>query len=83
MRKRQPFFASIFRKLVPDLSEPDGDGWALGLCPYCHSPGSFHANLRTGAWVCMPVPKPASPQGQTDSGIRRGPIPSISNGEGA
>lgn len=75
-RPGQYAFTSIFRKLTPDLSEPDGEGWASGTCPYCHAPGSFRANLSTGAWVCMPIPEPAVDRGKVGGRSGRGAIAS-------
>ena len=51
-------YLTLFRKYVPDLSAPDGDGWASGSCPYCGDPNTFRVNLRSGRWVCLPVPEP-------------------------
>jgi len=45
---------SVFIEVVPDLGEPDPFGWATGQCPYCKVPGAFRANIRTGAWLCLP-----------------------------
>jgi hypothetical protein len=75
-------FTGLFRKLVPDLSGPDRQGWASGTCPYCHHPGSFRANLHTGAWVCIPTPKPEISRDQVGNGRGLGVIPSLSVVEG-
>lgn len=57
MPKRPYPFESLFRRLVPDLTTPDSDGWSSGTCPYCGDRNSFRANLLTGKWVCLPAPQ--------------------------
>jgi hypothetical protein len=47
-------YAVLFQEIVPNLNEPDEDGWATGDCPYCGDIGSFRANLKTGRWLCLP-----------------------------
>jgi hypothetical protein len=47
-------FEAPFRREIPNLGAPDADGWAIGDCPYCQTPGGLKANLRTGRWLCLP-----------------------------
>ena len=49
-------YASLLKKLVPDLSHPDPEGWATGSCPYCGDPQAFRVNLKSGRWTCVPPP---------------------------
>lgn len=49
-------YASLFKKLVPDLTLPDSEGWATGSCPYCGDPETFRVNLKSGRWTCIPTP---------------------------
>ncbi len=49
-------YASLFKKLIPDLSHPDPEGWATGSCPYCGDPETFRVNLKSGRWTCVPPP---------------------------
>ena len=58
---RMQTLRAVFRKVAPDLGEPDSDGWAPATCPYCKRPGAFRANLKTGEWLCLPDP-PDLPQ---------------------
>lgn len=53
-------FATLFRRVVSDLTPADAAGWASGTCPYCRTPGAFRVNLATGKWVCLPRPSPES-----------------------
>ena len=49
-------YQKFFQRHVPDLGSPNDDGWATGSCPYCGDPGTFHVNLKTGHWTCLPMP---------------------------
>lgn len=57
----------LFKKYIPDLGEPDKDGWAVGSCPFCGESNCFRVNLRSGRWVCLPEPtRTASSLGRKD-----------------
>ncbi len=60
MRKEDHLYpyASLFKRYVSDLGQPDQNGWATGSCPYCGEPGTFRANLKSGRWTCLPTPPP-------------------------
>jgi hypothetical protein len=62
MARRWPYEAA-FKLEVPNLGLPDAEGWAVGDCPYCRTPGGLKANLRSGRWLCLPPAPPTPPPG--------------------
>jgi hypothetical protein len=54
-------FLPLFRRYVPDVTNPDPQGWARGTCPYCNHPGAFWGNVHTGRWLCLPEPTQKPP----------------------
>ncbi len=62
-------YASLFKKLVPDLGHPDPEWWATGSCPYCGDPETFRVNLKSGRWTCVP-PAPTKTHNPTGTAER-------------
>jgi hypothetical protein len=56
MHKHTYPYWTLFKSQVPDLTEPDSEGWASGSCPYCGDQDTFRVNLKSGRWVCLPKP---------------------------
>lgn len=70
MDKHKFPYWTLFKSQVPDLSEPDSEGWATGLCPYCGEPDTFRVNLKSGRWVCLPKP-PQMNQGASPAEVKQ------------
>lgn len=60
-------YLSLFKRYIPDLGPPDGDGWASGSCPFCGEADTFHVNLKSGRWTCLPTPEALRPRTGKDA----------------
>lgn len=59
-------YLTLFKNYIPDLCQPDENGWAAGSCPFCGEADTFRVNLKTGRWVCLPTPEH---KGQVRKGV--------------